>query len=229
VPEGGGLLPTGGAGVKNVCRITVRHETGVAGGPLPARHELAMKLRPSALSTVGIGCSQPASGLRRSPSDYGQNSIGLIMLTIIGIMPAAFSVNPEFTSGSLPAIIGAADQAVPLIQKYGDDEKRPDGRRCWAHQPDPAKCKVDAGSARRRPSRIAGRGLSRERGTKHRIGEQSRHHRDKALAKQLHDTLHGAVEYAPTSVRMLSTICLGLGTMVGYKRIVITIGERIGI
>jgi PiT family inorganic phosphate transporter len=51
---------------------------------------------------------------------------------------------------------------------------------------------------------------------------------DKALAKQLHDTLHGAVEYAPTWVRMLSAICLGLGTMVGYKRIVITIGERIG-
>lgn len=29
-------------------------------------------------------------------------------------------------------------------------------------------------------------------------------------------------------MRMLSAVCLGLGTMIGYKRIVTTIGERIG-
>ena len=46
--------------------------------------------------------------------------------------------------------------------------------------------------------------------------------------KALHDTLHGAVEYAPVWVRMLSAVCLGLGTMIGYRRIVTTIGERIG-
>jgi PiT family inorganic phosphate transporter len=51
---------------------------------------------------------------------------------------------------------------------------------------------------------------------------------DKARAKSLHDTLHRAVEYAPVWVRMLSAVCLGLGTMVGYKRIVRTVGERIG-
>ena len=51
---------------------------------------------------------------------------------------------------------------------------------------------------------------------------------EKATAKKLHDTLHGAVEYAPVWVRMLSAICLGFGTMIGYRRIVTTIGERIG-
>lgn len=51
---------------------------------------------------------------------------------------------------------------------------------------------------------------------------------DKATAKRLHDTLHRAVEYAPIWVRMLSALCLGFGTMIGYKRIVTTIGERIG-
>jgi PiT family inorganic phosphate transporter len=56
-------------------------------------------------------------------SNDGQTSIGLVMLTIIGIMPAAFSLNPEVTPDRLPAIIRAADQAAPLIQKYGDDEK----------------------------------------------------------------------------------------------------------
>jgi PiT family inorganic phosphate transporter len=35
------------------------------------------------------------------------------------------------------------------------------------------------------------------------------------------------VEYAPVWVRLLSALCLGLGTMFGYKRIVTTLGERL--
>ena len=51
---------------------------------------------------------------------------------------------------------------------------------------------------------------------------------EKATAKKLHDTPHCAVEYAPVWVRLLSAICLGSRTMIGYRRIVTTIGERIG-
>src|SRR5256885_11489621 len=51
---------------------------------------------------------------------------------------------------------------------------------------------------------------------------------EKATASRLHTTLHGSVEYAPIWVRLLSAVCLGCGTMVGYRRIVTTIGERIG-
>jgi PiT family inorganic phosphate transporter len=59
-------------------------------------------------------------------------------------------------------------------------------------------------------------------------GNKAASAQEKAAAKQLHETLHGAVEYAPVWVRMLSAICLGLGTMIGYRRIVTTLGERIG-
>ncbi len=34
--------------------------------------------------------------------------------------------------------------------------------------------------------------------------------------------------YAPWWVRVLSAVALGLGTMIGYKRIVQTLGERLG-
>ena len=37
-----------------------------------------------------------------------------------------------------------------------------------------------------------------------------------------------SVQYAPWWVRILSTLCLGFGTMVGYRRIVTTLGERLG-
>jgi PiT family inorganic phosphate transporter len=36
------------------------------------------------------------------------------------------------------------------------------------------------------------------------------------------------VQYAPFWVRILSALCLGAGTMVGYKRVVRTLGERLG-
>jgi inorganic phosphate transporter, PiT family len=52
----------------------------------------------------------------------GQKSIGLIMLTIIGLFPALFALNPMAadTIHNLPKL---AAQATPLIQQYGDDEK----------------------------------------------------------------------------------------------------------
>ncbi|MGZ4097404.1 MAG: inorganic phosphate transporter, partial [Bacteroidia bacterium] len=36
------------------------------------------------------------------------------------------------------------------------------------------------------------------------------------------------IEYAPTWVILMISVCLGLGTMVGWKRIVKTVGEKIG-
>jgi inorganic phosphate transporter, PiT family len=51
---------------------------------------------------------------------------------------------------------------------------------------------------------------------------------ERAQAATIHQRLSGAVEYAPWWVRILSALCLGVGTMFGYKRIVHTLGERVG-
>ncbi len=54
----------------------------------------------------------------------GQKSIGLIMLAIIGLFPATYALNP-----AAPKSIARLDQdarpAIPLIEKFGDDEKKP--------------------------------------------------------------------------------------------------------
>src|ERR1700722_11316124 len=52
----------------------------------------------------------------------GQKSIGLIMLTIIGLFPATFALNPE-AGQSLADLPKIMQQAEPLVRKYGDDEK----------------------------------------------------------------------------------------------------------
>jgi phosphate/sulfate permease len=51
---------------------------------------------------------------------------------------------------------------------------------------------------------------------------------DKERAKALAKKLGAPVEYAPWWVRILSAVCLGLGTMIGYQRIVTTLGQRLG-
>jgi inorganic phosphate transporter, PiT family len=51
---------------------------------------------------------------------------------------------------------------------------------------------------------------------------------DKKRAKSIHDDFMKSVEYAPWWVRVLSALCLGVGTLVGYQRIVKTLGERLG-
>lgn len=48
------------------------------------------------------------------------------------------------------------------------------------------------------------------------------------VLKQYREALDQATKFIPTWVKMAVAIALGLGTMVAWKRIVITVGERIG-
>ena len=56
-------------------------------------------------------------------SNDGQKSIGLIMLTIIGLMPATYALNRD-AQPQIEQLARNAAAAQPLIEKYGDDEKQ---------------------------------------------------------------------------------------------------------
>ena len=160
-------------------------------------------------------------------SNDGQKSIGLIMLTIIGILPGTFALNvhAQTTPAALAQVAG---QAGPLVGKYGDDEKdvgvgaadslaaETRGRAALADIP-PGRRSLVRGDAYRLSSEL-------------KLAMQSRAATpaEKKMAAEAEHTLRTAVEFAPDWVRLISALCLGLGTMVGYKRIVVTIGERIG-
>jgi inorganic phosphate transporter, PiT family len=178
----------------------------------------------------------------------GQKSIGLIMLTIIGIFPATYALNP--TAGqSLHDMAATMRQAVPLIQKYGDDEKdsalaavKSIARRAEPSRQSADTTQADAnpGSGRRPlevgPGSNAARQRSSVRDDVYRVISELLRVKDnskitaqeKTEAQKLARRLSQSVEYAPIWVRMLSALCLGLGTMIGYRRIVTTLGERLG-
>jgi inorganic phosphate transporter, PiT family len=192
----------------------------------------------------------------------GQKSIGLIMLTIIGLFPATFALNPE-AGKSLADLPNIMRQAEPLVQKYGDDEKelalaaaRSLERHDVATQAN-AGANTPGNSHESTVTRLASLGVddsgrppglelgpkspvakarSMVRDDVYQVISQLKHVEEskgvskdeKKQAGDLAKQLGHSVEYAPTWVRLLSAICLGIGTMIGYKRIVTTLGERLG-
>jgi len=51
---------------------------------------------------------------------------------------------------------------------------------------------------------------------------------DKKVLGSYKKQLDNATKFIPTWVKVAVAIALGLGTMIGWKRIVVTVGERIG-
>jgi inorganic phosphate transporter, PiT family len=170
----------------------------------------------------------------------GQKSIGLIMLTIIGLFPALFALNPMAveTIQNLPKL---AAEAAPLIQQYGDDEKAQAldaAKRLQQGVPAPPPRVTFVAARDSKPGLVTDEAKTRSgvRNDVYQLISQLKHADeapgigadDKNKAKGLAATLGQAVAYAPWWVRIMSALCLGIGTMIGYRRIVETLGERLG-
>ena len=167
----------------------------------------------------------------------GQKSIGLIMLTIIGIFPATYALNPtsHLSLGDLSSLM---QQTAPLIQRYGDDQKTAALAAVESIERQSGSAQPSAGEHRLRvgPDSAAAKIRATIRDDVYQIISQLKHAEEskqiqpgeKKNAQKLARDLGRSVEYAPFWVRLLSALCLGVGTMIGYKRIVKTLGERLG-
>lgn len=175
----------------------------------------------------------------------GQKSIGLTMLTVIGLLPATYALNPA-AQDQVQHLADSARAAAPLIQRYGDDEKGlalEAAQRLQQAQPRLASAESGAGGTATDADGAAPGGgeqapkaaaRSAVRDDVYRLIEQLKEvgrngqasQEDKAQAGRVEGELKPTVEYAPWWVRLLSALCLGIGTMVGYKRIVQTLGEQ---
>jgi PiT family inorganic phosphate transporter len=158
----------------------------------------------------------------------GQKSIGLIMLTIIGLMPATYALNLQMTSEQIAQAAKLQQSAAELIER-SDGQRKAQGAsaaRALAERFSHISRVEDIPPGERPAVRNElNQTLASLRDVKE-SGKASE--ADKKSAKSLHDQLMRSVQYAPWWVRILSALCLGLGTMVGYRRIVTTLGERLG-
>jgi PiT family inorganic phosphate transporter len=186
----------------------------------------------------------------------GQKGMGLIMLILIGVAPTAYALNRTMPDSSVPAFIAAAHSAETVFAAHAKGAatqpiiiaKSQIGEALKTKkldQPvvysalgvvtqDIASQLKSYGGLRKTPAAVTPN-LRNElylTGEAVRLlGKSSSAKFAPAEAKSLKSyqgMIQKGTRFIPTWVKVAVAIALGLGTMVGWKRIVVTVGERIG-
>jgi PiT family inorganic phosphate transporter len=167
-------------------------------------------------------------------SNDGQKGVGLVMLILIGIVPAGFALD----AGATPADIGRTLRAVDAIERTVDSHAGRAGARHAAvvrAQLDGVRHRLEGRSsvaAIPRADRFTVRQeiLTADKSLEALVKRGGLGLTD-AEARALADerkALRRMTDYAPSWVLIAIAIALGVGTMVGWRRIVVTVGEKIG-
>jgi PiT family inorganic phosphate transporter len=186
----------------------------------------------------------------------GQKGMGLIMLILIGAAPTAYALNRTMPDSGAPAFVAAAQQAQGVFAAHAGsaptaitvDAARQtvgDALRTKAIDKPPVYAALSVlsgdigtqvkqyGSIKHVPAAAtpnlrndmylcadALRNLTK--------GKASFSKSEAATMKTFQGGLDNGTRFIPTWVKVGVAIALGLGTMVGWKRIVVTVGEKIG-
>ena len=182
-------------------------------------------------------------------SNDGQKGIGLIMLVLIGIVPAQFVLDLSTTTYQIER---TRDATLHLSQFYQRNNATLSeflalGKNVADDMPGKFRCNPQRTEANINAlmSNLTGvtdyHSLSADKrievrrdllcldDTAKQVGKlPGLDSREKADLEKLRKDLTTTTEYAPFWVIIAVALALGLGTMVGWKRVVLTIGEKIG-
>lgn len=187
-------------------------------------------------------------------SNDGQKGMGLIMLILVGILPGTYALKMTSDADMLKHMSGASQSLTQVLDKHSkgatltakeaDDELtafiKPagvTGDKTFAALAEKnrgigaslAKVKTfnDLSEPERRDMRtqfyVVAVALDKLTKTKQFTDEA-----ELKAVKALKTDLDGVTKYIPDWVKIAVALALGLGTMIGYKRIVVTVGEKIG-
>jgi PiT family inorganic phosphate transporter len=191
-------------------------------------------------------------------SNDGQKGMGLIMLILIGVAPTAYALNRTMPDSSTPAFIEASAAAQTVFRaksggaspdvKAAGETLRDALRKHDADKPqvyaalDSVSTDIVAelknyGSIKHVPA-AATKNLRNEMYVVYDTLRLLTKDEGKAKAaypgggdKKLKDygkLLEDGTRFIPIWVKVSVALALGLGTMIGWKRIVVTVGEKIG-
>ncbi|MCE2994435.1 MAG: inorganic phosphate transporter [Cyclobacteriaceae bacterium] len=168
-------------------------------------------------------------------SNDGQKGVGLVMLVLIGIVPAYFAINNNLDTRQLPASLTKIERVVTTIDSTtlskGDRVKLNEVIFMTHDLQDKFRLVNSAGSipkedkfAVRKDIMLIDRHLkSLMKKEEVRLSEV-----DKNLLTENMKEVRKVTDYSPTWVILMISLSLGVGTMIGWKRIVKTVGEKIG-
>jgi inorganic phosphate transporter, PiT family len=185
----------------------------------------------------------------------GQKGMGLIMLILIGAAPTAYALNRTMADGAMPAFIATThkaeavfashSQGVPPVTIVQAREVVGDALRDRSADKPPVyaalavlsadiEAQIHTYGAMRHVPAAETPNLRNDMylcGDAMRLLDKAKGAFSPAEAKTLKDykgKLEAGTRFIPDWVKVAVAIALGLGTMVGWKRIVVTVGERIG-
>jgi low-affinity inorganic phosphate transporter len=182
-------------------------------------------------------------------SNDGQKGIGLIMLVLIGIVPAKFVLDLNSTTYQIER---TRDAAIHLQQFYERNSASLSdylalGKNGNTELPRQFRCDPTLTEPTIKALIGALDGISDYNQMNHETRTEVRRYllclddtakkvgklpdldkREKVDLEKLRKDLTATTEYAPTWVIFAVALALGIGTMVGWKRVVLTVGEKIG-
>jgi PiT family inorganic phosphate transporter len=156
-------------------------------------------------------------------SNDGQKGMGLVLLVLIGFLPFHYALNtapPELAVEIVSATTAIEEVLAKSGHEMPDEPKRDlaairaalDGKKSLAELPD-----ADRWAVRQSIHRF------RKYAKEANVSDATR----KAVEPHL-KVLNRAVEFVPLWVVVCTALALGIGTCIGYKRIVVTVAEKIG-
>ncbi|MFV7500247.1 inorganic phosphate transporter [Acinetobacter pittii] len=186
-------------------------------------------------------------------SNDGQKGMGLIMLILVGLVPLAYSLNKNLDTHQVQSFHQLSSQTAVLLKQnqpeLTDEKARviltkyiqtkqqtPEVVPALASMTDHLGERV---SSYNNLKDIPEAAISEIRNDMY-LSTTTFKRLDKAdalpkmddsqkkLVKEYRSSLDSFLQYIPTWVKVAVALALGLGTMVGWKRIVVTVGERIG-
>jgi phosphate/sulfate permease len=168
-------------------------------------------------------------------SNDGQKGVGLVMLILIGIVPAYFALDNNFNPSKLPEPLVTVERIATTIDasrlSAADREKLSDAlamnerlQQRFNSLSHIERIPKQERFLIRKDIMVMDRNLSdlaKNDEVKLSAGEK------KTLTAELKN-VRKLTDYSPRWVILMISLSLGLGTMIGWKRIVKTIGEKIG-
>ncbi len=163
-------------------------------------------------------------------SNDGQKGVGLLMLILIAFLPAKFAVNHSISNDKILASLNKTEQVMSRVTSTDAKSSAViltlDSNITKTKAQLMSKNPADTAKTYKFRKEVKGvlKGLTAVISDKNiKLADQ-----DKATLTSASKDLTGITDYAPIWVIATVSISLGLGTMIGWKRIVVTIGEKIG-
>ncbi len=184
-------------------------------------------------------------------SNDGQKGMGLLMLILIGILPGIYALDlnanvAQLVATSQPAIVAIDKHASPGVSLQGQATDDQLSSFLKGGKADEKTFTALAAKSRTVTNKLAGKASFKDVSKEDRRALRSdiylvsktinklnkentiTNANEKKILGNYKTQLEKATEFIPNWVKVAVAFALGLGTMIGWKRIVVTVGEKIG-